>query len=258
VNFTLCADLAADARRLEPQGVTISLGGEIGEVGGENSTEPELRAFMDGFNSEFELRESGKPGLSKISIQTGTSHGGVVLPDGSIAKVSVDFETLKHLSSVAKEYRMGGAVQHGASTLPENMFSKFPEANALEIHLATGFQNILYDRLPEDLLKEIYKYLDEKHADERKEGQTDEQFHYKTRKRALGPFKRQLWDLDPDVFQKIETAWEDQFQLLFDSLNVGGTRQMVERLVKPNDVEFELSPYIGGEAGDEDVSDLAD
>jgi fructose/tagatose bisphosphate aldolase len=258
VNYTLCADLAADARRLEPQDVTISLGGEIGEVGGENSTEPELRAFMEGFNSESESRQSGAAGLSKISIQTGTSHGGIVLPDGSIAKVSVDFDTLRHLSKVAKEYGMGGAVQHGASTLPENMFSKFPEANALEVHLATGFQNILYDRLPADFLQEIYSYLDENHANERKEGQTDEQFHYKTRKRALGPFKRKLWDLEPDVVHEIETAWEDQFQLLFDSLNVGGTRQLVERFIEPVGVEFELSPYIGDAAGEEDTSDLAD
>ena len=32
-------------------------------------------------------------------------------------------------------------------------------------------------------------------ADERKDGETDEQFLYKTRKKAIGPFKRQLWTL---------------------------------------------------------------
>ncbi len=53
------------------------VGGEIGEVGGHNSTEEELRAYLDGFKAK--LSKHGKlTGLSKISIQTGTSHGGVV------------------------------------------------------------------------------------------------------------------------------------------------------------------------------------
>ncbi len=102
LNYNLCAELALDVRRAEPKDVTISIGGEIGEVGGRNSTEAELRAFMDGFNHALGALGPGRPGLSKISIQTGTSHGGVVLPDGSIAQVSVDFDTLRELSRVAR------------------------------------------------------------------------------------------------------------------------------------------------------------
>ncbi|MCJ7567770.1 MAG: class II fructose-bisphosphate aldolase, partial [Anaerolineales bacterium] len=195
VNYTRCAELAVGIRSQDPEGITISLGGEIGEVGGVNSTEPELRAFMEGFNKELEARLPVAAGLSKISIQTGTSHGGVVLPDGSIAEVSVDFKTLQQLSAIAKEYGIGGAVQHGASTLPAEAFSRFAEANTLEVHLATGFQNILYDELPSDLLEDIFAYLRDNHSNERKEGQTDDQFYYKTRKRAIGPFKQALWDL---------------------------------------------------------------
>ncbi len=88
-----------------------------------------------------------------MSIQTGTSHGGVALPDGSIAEVSIDFDTLRRLSTVAREeYGLAGCVQHGASTLPDEAFHHFPANGAAEIHLATGFQNILYDEpgLPAD------------------------------------------------------------------------------------------------------------
>jgi fructose/tagatose bisphosphate aldolase len=258
LNYSLCAELAASIRKAEPAGVTISLGGEIGEVGGQNSTEPELRAFMEGFNQSLEELTPGAEGLSKISIQTGTSHGGVVLPDGSIAKVSVDFDTLKHLSGVAKEYDMGGAVQHGASTLPEEAFSKFAEASALEVHLATGFQNIMFDHLPEELLDEIYAYLDKNHSDERKEGQTDEQFYYKARKRALGTFKQKLWNMPEAAIQTIQEAWQEQFKLLFQRLNIKDTGPMVKKFSDPVSVEPRLEDYIGGEAGAEDVSDLAD
>jgi fructose/tagatose bisphosphate aldolase len=259
VNYTLCAELAKYVRDHEPPRVTISIGGEIGEVGGHNSTEEELRAFMDGYNRLMDELAPGTPGLSKISVQTGTSHGGVVLPDGSIAEANVDFDTLQILSDVSREgYGMGGAVQHGASTLPVTAFSRFAEVGTCEVHLATNFQNILYDHLPEPVSRQIYAYLDEHHADERKPDQSDEQFRYKTRKRALGPFKKTLWDLPTSIRSEIEKAWEAQFDLLFDRLNIKDTLTEVERHVRPVLVPPELAMYM--EAGDsaDDVSDLAD
>jgi fructose/tagatose bisphosphate aldolase len=258
VNYTLSAELSAFVRKVEPEGVTVSLGGEIGEVGGQNSTEPELRAYMDGFVTTLNELSPDSPGLSKISIQTGTSHGGVVLPDGSIAEAKVDFETLAELSRVAKEYGMGGAVQHGASTLPDEAFTKFAESNALEVHLATGFQNILYDLLPEELREEIYAYLDKNHSDERKDGQTADQFYYKTRKRGIGPFKKKLWDLPEAALDSIAQAWEQQFRALFTRLNVINTRSMVQANHTPTPIPPDLNTYLEESAGEEDVSDLAD
>jgi fructose/tagatose bisphosphate aldolase len=258
VNYTLSAQVSAFARELEPNGVTISLGGEIGEVGGQNSTEPELRAYMEGFNQHLATIKSGALGLSKVSVQTGTSHGGVVLPDGSIASVKVDFDTLQNLGRVAKEYGMGGAVQHGASTLPEEAFSHFVKANTLEVHLATNFQNILYDRIPEDLLEDVYSYLRLHHSDERKPDQTDDQFYYKTRKRALGPFKKEMWNLPFEVRRQIEAAWEEQFNLLFERLNIGGTRQEVEQHIDTAQIYPDVKDYLGESVSEDDVRDLAD
>src|SRR5207245_4403004 len=121
--------------------VTASVGAEIGEVGGKNSDVHELKAFMDGYARTLK-RLGVAVGISKISVQTGTSHGGVVLPDGSIAKVQLDLAALKELSTDArKPYRLGGAVQHGASTLPPDRFSHFPQCEAVEIHLATNLQH---------------------------------------------------------------------------------------------------------------------
>jgi fructose/tagatose bisphosphate aldolase len=258
-NYELTCVLSKFIRDLEPEGVTVSIGGEIGEVGGHNSTEEELRAYLDGFNQTFSEMAPGEIGLSKISIQTGTSHGGVVLPDGSIKEVSVDFDTLQHLGEVSRDsYGLGGAVQHGASTLPESAFNKFVEAEALEVHLATNFQNILYDRLPDDLVDEIYAYLDENHAHERKEGQTDEQFYYKTRKRALGPFKDRIWGLPDDKLAEISRAWEEQFRDLFDRLAIAGTKPYVDKHVAPVAVEPKVEDYLLGGLEPEDTTDLAD
>jgi fructose/tagatose bisphosphate aldolase len=258
-NYTHCAELTSQIRSLQPEGVDVSVGGEIGEVGGHNSTEPELRAFMEGFDQTLDDLAPGQPGLSKISIQTGTSHGGVVLPDGSIAKVKVDFVTLQNLSRVAREsFGMAGAVQHGASTLPLEAFPRFPESGACEVHLATNFQNILFDHLPHDFRQEMYLYLDQHFPHERKPDQTDEQFYYKTRKRSLGPFKAQIWDMPQETVHQVEAAWEEQFRILFERLNIQGTQAEVERHITPPPIFVDVSDYLKGVDLDEDVGDLAD
>jgi hypothetical protein len=167
-------------------------------------------------------------------VQSGTSHGGVVLADGSIADVKLDFKTLEELSRVAREeYGLAGAVQHGASTLPDDAFHNFPRTGTCEIHLATNFQNMLYDGAPPALREEIYAWLRENAKDERKASDTDEQFFYKTRKKALGPFKRALWTLPDDVSAPLASAYDAKFEFLFTQLGIAGTKPIVARTVKP-------------------------
>ena len=198
-------------------------------------------------------------GLSKVSIQTGTSHGGVVLPDGSIANVNVDFETMLKLSRLARDdYGLGGAVQHGASTLPESAFSKFVESEACEIHLATNFMNIFFDLIPDSFRSEIYSWLDKNFSSERKPGMTDEQFYYKVRKNAVGPFKEKSWLLSIDDRIRLGAAWEEQFRKLFISLGLNGSKSYVEKHIDHIKASFSLEDYVGIEIESSDTSDLAD
>ncbi len=228
LNYELCAHFTKFIRKNEPKGISISIGGEIGEVGGKNSTREELIAFMEGF-----LKELPDEYLSKISVQTGTSHGGVVLPDGSIAKVAIDFETLRELSKVAKEkYKMAGAVQHGASTLPDELFHKFPEVETAEIHLATAFQNMMFENkhFPEDLKKEMLDYCFKNFASEKKEKDTEEQFFYKTRKKLYGPFKKHLWETSEEFKENYAKELKEKFKFLFKQLKVDNTKKYLEKL----------------------------
>jgi len=233
-NYEQAADIATFIRDLQPDGITISLGGEIGEVGTENSTVEELHAYMDGFNRTLKKLAPNAPGLSKISVQSGTTHGGVVLADGTIADVQIDFGTLELLSKVARErYGLAGAVQHGASTLPDSAFHNFPRTETAEIHLATNFQTMLFDQLPRQLRDEIYAWLGENAKDERKAADSDEQFFYKTRKKALGQFKRRFWDLPADAKDTLAAVYDQKFEFLFTQLAVGGTKEIVSRFIKP-------------------------
>jgi fructose/tagatose bisphosphate aldolase len=230
-NCQVTAEMSQFIRGIEPEGMTVSVGGEIGEVGKTNSTVADLRAFMSGY---LDRLGPGVTGISKISVQTGTTHGGVVLPDGSIADVNIDFDTLRELSSVARdECGLGGAVQHGASTLPDEAFDRFPQVGTLEVHLATGFQNIIYDSpyFPEELRNKIYGHLSAKYADERKQGETEEQFLYKTRKKGFGDFKKEMWKLPEKNLSGLGYALEDRFTLIFRRLNVTNTEDLVNRFV---------------------------
>jgi fructose/tagatose bisphosphate aldolase len=255
LNYELCAGLSDYIRARQPAAVTVSLGGEIGEVGQQNSTVHELRAFMDGYKRHLRATH----GLSKISIQTGTSHGGTVLPDGSIADVSIDFDCLRDLSTAARdEYGMGGAVQHGASTLPEAAFGKFVKAGAIEVHLATALQQVAFANLPKDVDDEITQWLNKNAADERKPGDTDQQFLHKTRKKATGAFKQQLWALPESDRAKVRAALEERFAMLYNKLGVEKTSGLVGSFVNVYEIHKSPEDFGAAPVPAEDVTGLAD
>lgn len=237
-NYTLAAQFTHFIRGLEFGDLTVSIGGEIGEVGGKNSTVEELHAFMDGYRRTLAAIAPNATGIAKISVQTGTSHGGIVLPDGTVQKVKVDFETLAQLSEAAKRaYGLGGAVQHGASTLPKEAFNEFAKADAIEVHLATGFQNLVFDHpaCPPDLRDQCYAWLREHRQEERTPEMTDEQFYYTTRKRAFGPphLKAMWWNMPAENKNAIMADLEQEFHVIFERLGIGTTAAMIDATVRP-------------------------
>ncbi len=240
-NYLCTARLTEFLREIQPDGITVSVGAEIGHIGGKNSTPDEAKAFMKGFSNEL---SEGQTGISKLSVQTGTAHGGVPLPDGRVADVKLDFEVLRSIGElVRKEYGLSGTVQHGASTLPDELFDKFPQNNCSEIHLATGFQNIMYENAPEELVKTIYVYIKENFRAEWKEGMTEQQFIYKSRKRGFGPFKKNWWFLPDTAKEKILIEIEKKLSTLFEKLNIKETRELVLKYVpqvKPPYIEEQV------------------
>ncbi len=253
VNVTLAAELTAFIRRHQPSGVTVSVGGEIGEVGGKNSDIHELHAFMEGYTAALGKLGASLTGISKISVQTGTAHGGFVNADGSVrTDVKIDLGTLEILSRVAREqYGLGGAVQHGASTLPPDAFDAFPRVRACEIHLATDFQNMVYEHpnFPAALKSDMYEWIHTHAADERKAKDTEEQFIYKTRKKALGPFKERMWTIDAPARSAIGRTLEERFSFLMRQLKIGNTADVVAAQVRVPAVPLDRDAEIAAAGG---------
>jgi hypothetical protein len=232
VNAELAARFTKFIRIHQPTPMPISVGGEIGEVGKENSTPEEFRAYM----AVYRRALGPIRGLAKVSVQTGSSHGGMVAADGSVERVAIDFSVLKTISKVAREeFGMAGAVQHGASTLPPEYFGHFPDNDCAEIHLATDFMNTVYEHpaFPLPLKREIERWLDANASNERKKGETEPQFLYKTRKKAIGPYKERVWNLPEGARAAIRESLVEKFRFLFTVLRATGTRELVRRYVKP-------------------------
>jgi fructose/tagatose bisphosphate aldolase len=245
LNAQVSAELAAFTRQLQPKGITISIGGEIGEVGGHVSTVEELHSYLTQFTNSFSRTCPGQPGLSKVSIHTGTTHGGIILPEGSTAKPTIDFDSIRQLSEIGqKTYKLGGVVQHGASTLPVKDFSHLVIAGAIEVHLATAFMTSMYEHLPVTLQYQIHNWLNKTYYHERSDNMTDRQFYHKVEVHALAPFKHSLWNLTPDEKEVITKNWELQFDQIFLQLGCTNMRPIVEKYITPVIIGpvFDLSP----------------
>ena len=248
-NAKWCAHLTKFIRTRQPKAMPISIGGEIGEVGKSNSSPEEFRAYMNGYLARL---GEGIKGIAKVSIQTGSSHGGSVAADGTVNRVAIDFDVIRTIGKIAREeYGLAGAVQHGASTLPPELFDRFPESDCAEIHLATGFQNMVYDHpaFPKPLKRVMERWVFDHYGDQRKQGETEAQFLYKNRKQAIGPFKENLWNLPEGTRQELRDALEKEFRFLFGKLQAAGTKQVVDKHVHPVDVFSRAEAAAGARAG---------
>jgi len=247
LNYEMTAYFVNFIRKHQPKSITINIGGEIGEIGSRNSTAEDLEAFMNGLNkklTEYQINDS----ITKISIQTGTAHGGFVLPDGTLAEVNIDFDTIRNLSKLAKDkFNLAGVVQHGASTLPKELFHKFPENNCVEIHLATEFQNIIFNHeaFPKVLKEEIDAWVLNSYKSNSIKI-TPQQFLYKRRKNALGPFKKQIWDLESQRKMEILKSLRESLETIFEMLNIKNTDLEINRAIKPIVIQKE---YKEGDEG---------
>ena len=104
----------------------------------------------------------------------------------------------------------------------------------------------------------MYAWLDVNSAGDRKPDMTSEQFYYKSRKNAIGPFKAKSYALPEEAKQKISNAWEAQFAKLFDLLGLKDTKQLTAKFITSAKVAPVLADYVKQDVAAEDVSDLAD
>lgn len=230
-NARATTQLVAALRAQKPD---LALGGEVGEIGGRDTSLEDLDAFHAAFQRFLPANIAG---LDKISAQTGTTHSGIVLPDGSTGKMEMDFDLVASLGSRARELGWNGLVQHGASTLGFESLSRLPASGVIEVHLATQFQNILFDHpaFPSELRAEIQRRLTLSargaEGDEILNDPTlsPAQVFYQARWAAWGVFKRELWQLPRASFAPIGLDIQAWVASIFKSLRVTNNAKILDR-----------------------------
>ena len=132
-----------------------------------------------------------------------------------------------------EEYGLAGAVQHGASTLPANSSATFADHDCAEIHLATEFQNMVFDHpaFPLPLKRAMERWLSSTPPIRRRRAKRRTSSSTGTRKQAVGPFKEQVWNLPPGTREAIRGTLEKKFAFLFEMLRVTDTRDVVAQYV---------------------------
>ncbi len=232
-NAQATSQLITALREKQPRGIHLTLGGEVGEIGGRNTTVDDLNAFHD--ELEKSLPES-TPGLDKISAQTGTTHSGIVLPDGSTGRMRVDFNLIAELANQARQFGWSGMVQHGASTLQFEDLAQLPAAGVVEVHLATQIQNILFDHpafpveLRDQMKRELVSTARGAEGDQLEfaDNLSNAQRFYHARWAAWGKYKTQLWQLPAEVIGLVADSLAEWATSIFQSLKVAHRSQVLQ------------------------------
>ncbi len=201
-------------------------GGEVGEIGGENTTPEELQVFIDLVRWHA---GSAAEWFGKVSVQTGTRHGGITGPGGQVTRMPLDLKLARELADVARDNGFAGIVQHGASTLQPDQFAALPAAGVVEVHLATNIQNLVFDspdfpgdlreRMRQDALTAVVG------AAERggETGAQDAEQAFRQKRWSMwGPYKNELLDLPQEVRTQLAEGVADWAGNLLTAFSQGG------------------------------------
>lgn len=227
-NAVATARVIAFLRAAAAADADLLIGAEVGEIGSSNTTPEDLRAFMVEFAA---VLLPGVTGIGKISVQTGTAHGGVVGADGRQGAMPLDLALVARLAEIARAgYGLPGVVQHGASTLSLAQLARLPDAGVCEVHLATAVQNIIFDHpaFPADLRQRMQAAIVDTDGDAEGGGghhadvapMTPAQAFYRGRWRLWGQFKRELWLLPEATRAAFRAALATWFGEVFRALRV--------------------------------------
>jgi hypothetical protein len=104
-------------------------------------------------------------------------------------------------------------------------------------------------QFPAELKAEMYTWVRANATEERKPNDTEEQFIYKARKKAIGPFKQKMWALSEDVRRAIGQSLEDQFSFLMTKLKINDTAADVAKFVTVPQVALDREAEIVAAGG---------
>lgn len=83
--------------------------------------------------------------------------------------------------------------------------------------------------MPDSLREKMKQWVLTNCQADKKPDWNDTQLFYKARKRSIGPFKKDLWDLPAAEKQPILDALEKEYEAIFTKLSVLNTKDTVAK-----------------------------
>ena len=233
-NYEQAADIALYVRSEQPDGIDISLGGEIGEVGTENSTVEELHALHGRIQPYTGAHRAGRRGPFQDQRAVGNHTRRRSARGWNHRRRADRFRNPGASLRVARQkYGLAGAVQHGASTLPDSAFHNFPRTETAEIHLATNFQTMLYDQIPGRFGTRSMSGSGRTRRTSAKRRTPMSSSSTRLARRRLGRSSGASGILTGSVKAELAAAYDDKFSFLFTQLGGWRHRDAVAKFVKP-------------------------
>ncbi|HEX3157182.1 MAG TPA: aldolase [Gemmatimonadaceae bacterium] len=223
-NAEVTADVLAYLREHEPRGATICVGAELGTLDvRRHDAAAELRAFLTGVQQGLGRRKGdGVAGLSKVGVRTAAMAGRT--PLGGEAVGRPEAWALAALSRLARmEYGLAGTVHYASAGLPAGALAEFARADVAQVHLGARFQQLLLDALPGELSAAMEAWAIEHAPGLRQPGESMADAVERARWKALGPFKRAIWELPAAYGDALGTTYERLLEPLFVALGVTDT-----------------------------------
>lgn len=221
LNAILSARMTSFIRDQGDLGPHVAVGVEVGKIGSDPTSLDDLEAFMATYAAELQRLGQG-PGAAKVSLNTILTSAG---------EQEVLFDHVESFGKVCRErYGMAGVAQHGTGATPDHQLHRFRAAGACELHLASGLQNLLLEhpRFPPALLQRIDEWVAQQHRASGQGGPPPARL----RKKAFGPFKRDLWAIEPDARDAIMRDMERKFATIFRELGVIDTLDLAKAVVR--------------------------
>ncbi len=232
-NAWACAELAAYVHGIEPTGVACAVGGVIGELCEKEQNTKEIRAFSDAFIMELADRTPSAPGLSKILLHTGRTQP--ESGDGSV----IDLDLLSDLGEIARrEYGLCLGVR-GFAIHAEEQLDRFRDSNVAEVHLPDLFEHIILEHPAcREVTVQMDHWAEGQLGIERPPGQSDDQFRYYGRKRAITEFKKAMWDLPAESHAAIVQTLKERLTQVFDRTGCTNTAGLVRDAIAIREVKL--------------------
>lgn len=224
-----CADaarLAAFVRKTEPPGVDTNLGVKMRGRGDSEHVARRLRAFMEGFASEFADRAGSVTGIGKLSLDLRSAD---------------ELGASRDLAEVARrEYNLATSVSWGGAPLPEALFAELTRFPVVEAHLGTRYEDLVLNHpgFPAPLRDAMSDWIDKTYGTIRGAEQDRASFQQQLRMPALERFKREMWDLPPESKDPIMADLQRTLLADFKRLDVEDTIHAVLANINIQDTEL--------------------